>query len=171
MHLRTMEEAEYHFCCVNRQMIGNEARWAFCTSNNCMKHMKSSKSPSAITKVVSLSAVSLESGASLYARRVAAMVVKRAACARRDRLAVVTQLAVPIALVLAALWTGKAYVDMPNEPPISISRYVDYPHTFSSLLLACIYTYVGTLVGPGHEALPFKVSFQVCTIKRSYRSS
>ena len=60
-------------------------------------------------------------GPRLYAQRLGALVVKRAACARRDRLAVVTQLAVPIALVLTALWTGKAYINAPNEPPLIVS--------------------------------------------------
>lgn len=69
-------------------------------------------------------------GPALYAQRVGALVVKRAACARRDRLAVVTQLAVPIALVLTALWTGKAYVNAPDEPPLFISRCAGLQNTW-----------------------------------------
>ena len=48
--------------------------------------------------------------------------VKRSCCARRDRLAVVTQLAVPVLLVLVALWAGKAAVNAPDEPPLQLTR-------------------------------------------------
>ena len=71
--------------------------------------------------VIGYPAEGLLRGPALYLQRMGALVVKRAACARRDRLAVVTQLAVPIALVLTALWTGKAYVNAPNEPPLFVS--------------------------------------------------
>jgi hypothetical protein len=63
----------------------------------------------------------LLAGPVLYWRRFGALFVKRACCARRDRLAVITQLAVPIALVLVALWAGKAYVNAPDESPLAIS--------------------------------------------------
>ena len=43
--------------------------------------------------------------------------------ARRDRLALVTQLLVPIALVLVALWARQATDAFPQEPALDISRY------------------------------------------------
>ena len=61
-------------------------------------------------------------GWALTRQRLWALLVKRSCCARRDRLAVVTQLAVPILLVLVALWAGKAYVNSPDEPPLVIDR-------------------------------------------------
>ena len=64
-------------------------------------------------------------GWALARQRLWALLVKRCCCARRDRLAVVTQLAVPILLVLVALWAGKAYVNSPDEPPLSINRSAD----------------------------------------------
>ncbi len=42
--------------------------------------------------------------------------------ARRDRLALVTQLLVPIALVLVALWARQATDAFPQEPALDISR-------------------------------------------------
>lgn len=70
------------------------------------------------------SCAGLLAGPVLYWRRFGALFAKRACCARRDRLAVVTQLAVPIALVLVALWAGKAYVNTPDESPLVISMWV-----------------------------------------------
>ncbi len=64
-------------------------------------------------------------GWALARQRLWALLVKRCCCARRDRLAVVTQLAVPILLVLVALWAGKAYVNSPDEPPLTIDRSAD----------------------------------------------
>ena len=61
-------------------------------------------------------------GWALTRQRLWALLVKRSCCARRDRLAVVTQLAVPILLVVVALWAGKAYVNSPDEPPLAINR-------------------------------------------------
>ena len=61
-------------------------------------------------------------GWALSRQRLWALLVKRCCCARRDRLAVVTQLAVPILLVLVALWAGKAYVNSPDEPALTIDR-------------------------------------------------
>ena len=61
-------------------------------------------------------------GWALARQRLWALLVKRSCCARRDRLAVVTQLAVPILLVVVALWAGKAYVNSPDEPPLVIGR-------------------------------------------------
>lgn len=63
----------------------------------------------------------------LYRQQLWALLVKRSCCARRDRLAVVTQLAVPILLVLVALWAGKAYVNSPDEPLLELSRYAITP--------------------------------------------
>ena len=48
--------------------------------------------------------------------------MKRLLTAKRDRMAVVTQLLVPIALVLAALWAGRASSGFPQEPALAISR-------------------------------------------------
>ena len=42
--------------------------------------------------------------------------------AKRDRLALVTQLLVPIALVLVALWARQATDAFPQEPVLDISR-------------------------------------------------
>ena len=47
-------------------------------------------------------------GLRLYGQQAWALFAKRAISARRDRLAVVMQLAVPIALVLVALWARRA---------------------------------------------------------------
>ena len=68
-------------------------------------------------------------GWALGRQRLWALLVKRSCCARRDRLAVVTQLAVPILLVLVALWAGKVYVNSPDEPPLSINRWTDARRT------------------------------------------
>ncbi len=46
----------------------------------------------------------------LYGSQLRALLTKRALCARRDRLAVVTQLAVPLALVYLALWISALQV-------------------------------------------------------------
>jgi len=61
-------------------------------------------------------------GAALYAQQWRGLWAKRALSARRDRLAVVTQLAVPVALVLLALWTRKASSAFPQEPALALSR-------------------------------------------------
>ena len=63
-------------------------------------------------------------GLSLYAQQWRALFVKRVVSARRDKLAVVIQLLVPIALVLVALWARHATDAFPQEPYLSISRYV-----------------------------------------------
>ena len=60
----------------------------------------------------------------LYRQQLWALLVKRSCCARRDRLAVVTQLAVPILLVLVALWAGKAAINSPDDPPLVLARCV-----------------------------------------------
>ncbi|KAK9842270.1 hypothetical protein WJX81_003820 [Elliptochloris bilobata] len=51
-----------------------------------------------------------------------ALWVKRALSARRDQLALLTQLAVPVGLVLLALWTRKATSAYPQEPALALSR-------------------------------------------------
>ena len=61
-------------------------------------------------------------GPRLYWQQWWGLFVKRALSAKRDRLAVVTQLAVPIALVLIALWARSASDAFPQEPALQISR-------------------------------------------------
>ena len=61
-------------------------------------------------------------GPALYLQQLQALFMKRLLTARRDRMAVVTQLLVPIALVLAALWAGRASSGFPQEPALAISR-------------------------------------------------
>ncbi|KAK9828547.1 hypothetical protein WJX72_000707 [[Myrmecia] bisecta] len=61
-------------------------------------------------------------GLALYAQQFRALFVKRVLSAKRDRLALVTQLAVPILMVLVALWSGKASSSFPQEPALAISR-------------------------------------------------
>lgn len=64
----------------------------------------------------------LLTGGALYAQQWRGLFVKRALSARRDRLALVTQLAVPVGLVLLALWTRKATSAYPQEPALALSR-------------------------------------------------
>ena len=61
-------------------------------------------------------------GLLLYCRQFWALFVKRAISAKRDRLAVVMQLLVPILLVLLALRAGKASSSLVQEPSLLISR-------------------------------------------------
>ena len=61
-------------------------------------------------------------GSVLYCRQLWALFVKRAISAKRDRLAVVMQLLVPILLVLLALRAGKASSSLVQEPSLLISR-------------------------------------------------
>ena len=61
-------------------------------------------------------------GPALYLQQLQALFMKRLLTAKRDRMAVVTQLLVPIALVLAALWAGRASSGFPQEPALAISR-------------------------------------------------
>jgi len=75
-------------------------------------------------------------GWALTRQRLWALLVKRSCCARRDRLAVVTQLAVPILLVVVALWAGKAYVNSPDEPPLGIGRCDE--HRLRTSVYACV---------------------------------
>ncbi|KAG2483446.1 hypothetical protein HYH03_017700 [Edaphochlamys debaryana] len=58
----------------------------------------------------------------LYGQQLRALLAKRVLCARRDRLALVTQLAVPLALVALALYIGSLQVREPSEPPLELSR-------------------------------------------------
>lgn len=60
----------------------------------------------------------------LYCRQFWALFVKRAISAKRDRLAVVMQLLVPILLVLLALRAGQASSSLVQEPSLLISRWV-----------------------------------------------
>ena len=61
-------------------------------------------------------------GGWLYVQQLWALFVKRAISARRDRLALVTQLLVPIALVLVALLAGRSSMSFPQEPAAPVSR-------------------------------------------------
>lgn len=61
-------------------------------------------------------------GARLYWQQWYGLFLKRMLSARRDRLALVTQLLVPIALVLVALWARQATDAFPQEPALGISR-------------------------------------------------
>ena len=61
-------------------------------------------------------------GVSLYCQQLWALLVKRAISAKRDRLAVWTQLCVPILLVLVALLAGRATSSFPQEPALRIDR-------------------------------------------------
>lgn len=61
-------------------------------------------------------------GWALRGQQLRAMVTKRALCARRDKLAVVTQLAVPLLLVGLALWVADLQVRSPQSPPLLLSR-------------------------------------------------
>ena len=63
-------------------------------------------------------------GLPLYVQQWRALFVKRVLSARRDRLAIVIQLLVPIALVLVALWARHATDAFPQEPALTISRCV-----------------------------------------------
>lgn len=67
-------------------------------------------------------------GLRLYVQQLYALFVKRVLSARRDRLAVVIQLLVPIALVLVALWARHATDAFPQEPALSISRCAQWYH-------------------------------------------
>ncbi|GIL83990.1 hypothetical protein Vretifemale_12715 [Volvox reticuliferus] len=58
----------------------------------------------------------------LYGQQLRALLTKRALCARRDRLAVLTQLAVPLALVYLALWISSLKVREHSQPPLELSR-------------------------------------------------
>ncbi|BDA45751.1 probable ATP-binding cassette sub-family A member 3 [Coccomyxa sp. Obi] len=66
--------------------------------------------------------VPLLRGLQLYVQQWHALFAKRVLSARRDPLAVVIQLLVPIALVLVALWARHATDAFPQEPALTISR-------------------------------------------------
>ena len=61
-------------------------------------------------------------GPRLYLQQWYGLFLKRMLSAKRDRLALVTQLLVPIALVLVALWARQATDAFPQEPVLDISR-------------------------------------------------
>lgn len=61
-------------------------------------------------------------GAALWGQQFRALVTKRALSARRDRLAVLTQLLVPLALVFISLWLSQLSISMTSEPPLPLSR-------------------------------------------------
>ena len=62
-------------------------------------------------------------GPRLYLQQWYGLFLKRMLSAKRDRLALVTQLLVPIALVLVALWARQATDAFPQEPVLDISRH------------------------------------------------
>ena len=74
-------------------------------------------------------------GLLLYSRQFWGLFVKRALSAKRDRLAVIMQLLVPILLVLLALRAGKASSSLVQEPSLVISRFAE-PHSSSSCALS-----------------------------------
>ena len=67
--------------------------------------------------------LSFVQGLSLYMQQTWALIVKRVISAKRDRVAVWTQLLVPILLVLVALLSGKATSNFPQEPPMAVNRW------------------------------------------------
>ena len=85
-------------------------------------------------------------GVVLYWRQFWALFVKRAISAKRDRLAVVLQLLVPILLVLLALRAGNASSAMVQEPSLDISRYDQRCVRPSVCLSVCMYMCVWPMV-------------------------
>lgn len=67
---------------------------------------------------------SLLHGCALWFHQLKALVFKRMLCARRDRLAVLTQLLVPLLLVYIALWVSNLAVRSPEEVSLSVSRHI-----------------------------------------------
>lgn len=61
-------------------------------------------------------------GGTLYLQQLRALFIKRALCARRDKLAVVTQLLIPLLLVYLALWVSDLTVRSPDEPALAVGR-------------------------------------------------
>ena len=97
-------------------------------------------------------------GLVLYWRQFWALFVKRAISAKRDRLAVVLQLLVPILLVLLALRAGNASSAMVQEPSLDISRYGQ------TCVCVCVCVHVH---GGGDNSLcasfPWEVA-EICTL-------
>lgn len=63
-------------------------------------------------------------GVALYLTQLYALFIKRALCARRDRLAVITQLLVPFLLVYIALWFSHLQISAADEQPLVMTRNV-----------------------------------------------
>ena len=63
-------------------------------------------------------------GAALYWRQFWALFLKRAISAKRDSLAAILQILVPILLVLLALEAGNASMTRAQQPVLVISRWV-----------------------------------------------
>ncbi|WIA08739.1 hypothetical protein OEZ85_008162 [Tetradesmus obliquus] len=61
-------------------------------------------------------------GAALYWQQFRALFVKRMLSARRDRLAVITQLLVPLLLVLLAMAVSSLQTTTPQQPPLPFTR-------------------------------------------------
>lgn len=66
-------------------------------------------------------------GVRLYWQQWYGLFLKRMLSAKRDRLALMTQLLVPIALVLVALWARQATDAFPQEPILDLSRHAPPP--------------------------------------------
>jgi hypothetical protein len=62
-------------------------------------------------------------GLCLIRQQLRALLVKRALCASRDRLALLTQLLVPLALVTLSLWVSSLSIKSGNERPLVLSRF------------------------------------------------
>lgn len=74
-------------------------------------------------------------GPRLYLQQWYGLFLKRGLSAKRDRLALVTQLLVPIALVLVALWARQATDAFPQEPALDLSRWAArQPLPFTGIL-------------------------------------
>ncbi len=61
-------------------------------------------------------------GFRLLAQQAWALLAKRALCARRERLAVLTQLLVPLALVWLSLWTASMSIREESNPALPLGR-------------------------------------------------
>lgn len=74
--------------------------------------------------VVNIPAMLFKTGAALWRSQFHGLFTKRALCARRDRIAALVQVVVPVLLVLLALWAGRAGAAAPQQPPLALDRSV-----------------------------------------------
>lgn len=58
----------------------------------------------------------------LWLQQLRALLAKRALCAARDGWAALVQVAVPVLLVLLALWTNHISAALPQQPPLALDR-------------------------------------------------
>lgn len=72
--------------------------------------------------VVSIPSSCYLRGAALWWQQFRALFAKRALCAARDTTAALVQVAVPVLLVLVALWGGRAGARFPQQPALELSR-------------------------------------------------